>query len=81
MMLSEPPSQSMVDYRAMATLVAGGLIASTFFTLWVVPLAYTVLDDLHMLTTKRFGWWLRKPDRRGAAEPTSLGASASGVRR
>ena len=24
--------------------VAGGLVASTFFTLWVVPLAYSVLD-------------------------------------
>jgi multidrug efflux pump subunit AcrB len=85
MMLSQPPSQSMVDYRAMATLVAGGLIASTFFTLWVVPLAYTVLDDLHALFQSRFGWWLRKPGRRSTASSptpaTTLGASASGVRR
>ena len=34
-----------VDYRALATIVAGGLTLSTFFTLWVVPLAYTVADD------------------------------------
>jgi len=69
----------------MATLVAGGLIASTFFTLWVVPLAYTVLDDLHLLIQRRFGWWLRRPGRRRpAALPApaaTLGASASGVRR
>ena len=74
----------MCPMRAMATLVAGGLIASTFFTLWVVPLAYTVLDDLHALIQSRFGWWMRKPGRlRVAAPPTpaTLGASASGVRR
>ncbi len=26
--------------------MAGGLAVSTFFTLWVVPLAYTLLEDL-----------------------------------
>ena len=83
MMMAEPPSQSMVDYRAMATLVAGGLIASTFFTLWVVPLAYTVIDDLHELFTTRFGWWLRRPaKRRGTDTPAgTAGASFQGVRR
>ncbi|MEZ6021187.1 MAG: efflux RND transporter permease subunit [Planctomycetota bacterium] len=35
-----------IDYRTLATCVAGGLTVSTFFTLWVVPLAYTLLDDL-----------------------------------
>jgi HAE1 family hydrophobic/amphiphilic exporter-1 len=35
-----------IDYRALATCVAGGLVISTFFTLWIVPLAYTVMDDL-----------------------------------
>jgi len=35
-----------IDYRALATCVAGGLAVSTFFTLWIVPLAYTVFDDL-----------------------------------
>jgi HAE1 family hydrophobic/amphiphilic exporter-1 len=39
-----------IDYRALATCVAGGLVISTFFTLWIVPLAYTVMDDLtHIL--------------------------------
>ena len=45
MALQEPPSGS-IDYRAMGAIVIGGLLASTFFTLWVVPLAYTVIDDL-----------------------------------
>ncbi len=35
-----------IDYRALATCVAGGLVISTFFTLWIVPLAYTVMDDV-----------------------------------
>ncbi len=34
-----------LDYRVLATSVAGGLAFSTFFTLWVVPLAYTLLED------------------------------------
>ncbi len=40
------PSSDGIDYRALATCVAGGLAFATIFTLWVVPLAYTVLDDL-----------------------------------
>jgi HAE1 family hydrophobic/amphiphilic exporter-1 len=35
-----------IDYRALATCVAGGLTVSTFFTLWIVPLAYSVMEDL-----------------------------------
>jgi len=50
MALSEASSDG-IDYRALATCVAGGLVISTFFTLWIVPLAYTVMDDLaHILT-------------------------------
>ncbi|MEL6428313.1 MAG: efflux RND transporter permease subunit [Planctomycetota bacterium] len=45
MALGEAPTQG-IDYRALATCVAGGLTVCTFFTLWVVPLAYTLLDDL-----------------------------------
>ncbi len=35
-----------LDYRPLAIIVMGGLTASTFFTLVVVPLVYTLLDDL-----------------------------------
>jgi len=45
MALADAPSEG-IDYRALATCVGGGLALSTFFTLWVVPLAYTAMDDL-----------------------------------
>ncbi|MDF1837489.1 MAG: efflux RND transporter permease subunit [Planctomycetota bacterium] len=47
-----------LDYRVLATLVAGGLAFSTFFTLWVVPLAYTLLEDFRMflVRTLRLGF-------------------------
>jgi len=34
------------SYRTLAVVVLGGLALSTLFTLFVVPLAYTLLDDL-----------------------------------
>ena len=59
MMVTEPPANGF-DYRAVATIVAGGLVASTFFTLWVVPLAYTLLDDLARVVIDHWRWWLRQ---------------------
>ncbi|MGE3166999.1 MAG: efflux RND transporter permease subunit [Planctomycetota bacterium] len=35
-----------IDYRPLAVVVMGGLITSTLFTLVVVPVSYTLLDDL-----------------------------------
>jgi Cu/Ag efflux pump CusA len=35
-----------IDYKGMAIVLAGGLTTSTFFTIFVVPLFYTLLDDL-----------------------------------
>ena len=61
------PSGNGFDYRALATCVAGGLAISTFFTLWVVPLAYTVFDDLATALSTRFTWAVR-PMRRGGRE-------------
>ncbi|MEX1024049.1 MAG: efflux RND transporter permease subunit [Planctomycetota bacterium] len=54
MILTEPPGEG-IDYRTLSTIVAGGLGASTFFTLWVVPLAYTVIDDLARLFSTALG--------------------------
>ena len=34
-----------IDYRALATCVGGGLAISTLFTLWMVPLAYSLAED------------------------------------
>ena len=54
-----------IDYRALATCVAGGLTISTFFTLWVVPLAYTVTDDLG----KALNWVIARVFRRQHRAP------------
>ena len=76
MALTQPPSQSMVDYRALATIVAGGLITSTFFTLWVVPLAYTVFDDLASNLGKAIAWATRtgptKQNDPGVGDPDEV---------
>jgi len=68
MALSSPATDS-ISYKVLAIVVAGGLLTSTFFTLWVVPLAYTVLDDLSKLISTRMGWWLRRPRRATPTEP------------
>jgi multidrug efflux pump subunit AcrB len=61
------PTGNGIDYRALATCVAGGLAISTFFTLWVVPVAYTVLDDLAHVLTLRLKWALRPVRKRAPA--------------
>lgn len=71
MMLAEPPSQG-IDYRGLATIVAGGLLASTIFTLWIVPLAYTQIDDASRILRERMRWWLRR------RAPAPLQAPAAG---
>ena len=65
MALSEPPGDG-IDYRALATCVAGGLCVSTLFTLWVVPLAYSLLDDLRTAFAARVVAWRA----RGAKAPS-----------
>jgi hydrophobic/amphiphilic exporter-1 (mainly G- bacteria), HAE1 family len=45
MALSQAPGMS-IDYQALAVCMIGGLTCSTLFTLWGVPLAYTLFDDL-----------------------------------
>lgn len=73
MMYAEPPSQG-IDYRGLATIVAGGLTASTIFTLWIVPLAYTQIDDATRILRERMRWWLRRRE----AAPAPLEAPAAG---
>jgi HAE1 family hydrophobic/amphiphilic exporter-1 len=60
MIVAEPPPNG-VDYRTLATILAGGLMVSTVFTLWVVPLAYTLIDDAAHFALARVRWWLRPP--------------------
>ncbi|MBK7641726.1 MAG: efflux RND transporter permease subunit [Planctomycetes bacterium] len=58
--ISEPPGES-IDYRALATCIAGGLAFSTVLTLWVLPLMYTLLDDLWLALLAHLRWALRRP--------------------
>ncbi len=58
MALSEPSADA-IDYRALATCVAGGLLTSTVFTLWVVPLAYTLIEDATLALQRMLRWSLR----------------------
>ncbi len=75
MALSEPHGEG-IDYRALATCVAGGLTASTVFTLWVVPLAYTLIDDLSLVLRTQGAWALR-PGRRAAARAARAAVASS----
>ena len=71
MILADAPSEG-IDYRALATIVAGGLIVSTFFTLWVVPLAYTLILDMKLVVRGRLRWWFRSTDAPRTAAGTPL---------
>ncbi len=58
--VAAPPAQG-IDYRALATCVVGGVTVNTFFSLWVIPLAYTLLDDLAAALMARTRWAMRRP--------------------
>jgi len=49
-----PQSGQGVDYKALAVVLIGGLTTSTFFTLFVVPIFYALLDDLRAHCVKTF---------------------------
>lgn len=70
MAMTEPQGDG-IDYRALATCVAGGLIVSTVFTLWVVPLAYSLIDDLATATSARLRWSLRRRSAASTAAATA----------
>ncbi|MCC7012570.1 MAG: efflux RND transporter permease subunit [Planctomycetes bacterium] len=64
--IAEPASEG-IDYRALATCIAGGLTLSTVLTLWVVPLFYTLFDDVARTLVVRardlIGVWLARRAR------------------
>lgn len=41
-----PPAREGFDYLPMSRIVVGGLFAATIFSLYLVPVTYTLLDDL-----------------------------------
>jgi HAE1 family hydrophobic/amphiphilic exporter-1 len=53
-----------LSYKVLAIAVCGGLSTSTFFTLWLVPLFYTLFDDLGeacgRLFRQSFSPWLQR---------------------
>ena len=68
MALGDAPAQG-IDYRALSTCVAGGLAVCTFFTLWVVPLSYTLIDDLSI----RMTWLVKRAFGAGDTEAPGKG--------
>jgi HAE1 family hydrophobic/amphiphilic exporter-1 len=55
----------------MARAVIGGLITSTMLTLFVVPVVYTVLDDLGHVREWVRGWRQgRRPEETPSHSPT-----------
>ncbi|KAA3607119.1 MAG: AcrB/AcrD/AcrF family protein [Planctomycetota bacterium] len=52
--LSEPQGNSF-SFKSLAIGVSGGLAITTFFTLWVVPLLYTLLEDLGNILSREVG--------------------------
>ncbi|MFQ5653609.1 MAG: efflux RND transporter permease subunit [Planctomycetota bacterium] len=59
-----PQQGSGLNYRPLGIVVMGGLAASTIFTLLVVPLFYTLVDDLRSALLRGMGGFRR---RRGSA--------------
>ncbi len=59
--LAEPPEQG-IGYAAFGQSLVGGLLASTLLTLFIVPVAYTYLDD--------FGRFVRQLRRPSPMQPT-----------
>ncbi|QDU69038.1 efflux RND transporter permease subunit [Engelhardtia mirabilis] len=78
MILAEAATDA-IDYRALATIVAGGLAASTFFTLWVVPLAYSLIDDVEVATRRGVSWALTRGSRTAPGPEGPQGAELSGT--
>ena len=59
-----------IDYRPLGVVVIAGMASSTLLTLIVVPLFYTLLDDLSRLPERLRGAGLEvsKRARRGGRE-------------
>ncbi len=57
-MLFADPRSGGASWRTLSLVIAGGLLASTFFTLLAVPLFYTLLDDLSSALGRAWRWAL-----------------------
>ena len=59
-------SQGAEFRNAMGVLIIGGILSSTFLTLLIVPVAYTLMADLYLWTNRTIAW-IRLRFRRGGA--------------
>jgi HAE1 family hydrophobic/amphiphilic exporter-1 len=71
-MATQEPATNSLDYRALATCVAGGLACSTLFALWIVPVGYTLLDDAVEWLGDWLRVWTRPFARKSAAAKVAL---------
>jgi HAE1 family hydrophobic/amphiphilic exporter-1 len=69
-----------MPYAPLGRTMIGGLVVATFLTLVVVPLFYTLLDDLREHVARVFTSAFR-PQRPPGAEPVITSGGASGVAR
>jgi HAE1 family hydrophobic/amphiphilic exporter-1 len=59
-------SQGAEFRNAMGVLIIGGILSSTFLTLLIVPVAYTLMADLYLWMNRTIAW-IRLRFRRGGA--------------
>ncbi|RMI17265.1 MAG: efflux RND transporter permease subunit [Calditrichaeota bacterium] len=50
-----------MPYAPMGRAIIGGMLTSTFLTLLVVPVFYTLFDDFGLLMQRIVGWFRRQP--------------------
>jgi len=62
---------SVFSYRSLALVVLGGLAFSTVFTVFVIPLAYTLFDDLSRVVRKLFVGSMKRAQTARAAKFTA----------
>lgn len=65
---SSSEAGSVFSYRSLAIVVLGGLAFSTVFTVFVIPLAYTLFDDLGSVLRKVFMGSLKRTHTARAAK-------------
>jgi len=62
-MLIHHPTLAGVYYHAIALVIAGGLLTSTFVTLVFLPATYSLIEDLALASLARWRWLLRMGNR------------------
>jgi hypothetical protein len=65
-----------MPYYPLGRMVLGGIVVSMLYTLVLVPLLYTVLDDIGIAVKSWATIIFGKRTRAGGAEPTPVPASA-----